>query len=307
MAEPAQAGEERSDAARLMRLATFASTGVAAVLIVAKLAAWYLTGSVAMLSTLIDSVLDLAASAINLLAVRTALQPADHEHRFGHGKAEPLAGLGQAAFISGSALFLLVEASSRFIDPEPIRQGMVGIGVMVLSIALTIGLVSFQRRVVRRTGSVAIGADSLHYASDLLVNVGVIAAMVLASRFGLVLADPLIATAIGLYILYSAFQIGRGAYDQLMDRELGEEERQRIRAIALAHPEVEDLHDLRTRMSGLQTFIQFHIELDGSLPLAEAHRIADEVEAEIREAFAGAEVIIHQDPAGEEQERPFVE
>ncbi len=294
----------RASTERLMRRATYASMAVAIVLIFVKSVAWAMTGSVAMLSTLVDSVLDAAASLINLLAVRHSLQPADREHRFGHGKAEPLAGLGQAMFIGASSLFLLYQAGQRFLEPQPVAQGAVGVGVMLLSIALTIALVGFQRHVIRRTGSVAISADSLHYASDLMVNGGVIVAMVLSVWFGLQIADPVIAALIGLYILYSAAQIAKGAYDQLMDREFGEADRGRIKEIVAAHPEVGGLHDLRTRMSGVQSFIQFHIELDGQLPLAEAHRIADEVEAAVREAFPNAEIIIHQDPDDQEDDTP---
>lgn len=296
--------DQQAEGERLMRRATYASMAVAITLILAKTVAWTMTGSVAMLSTLVDSVLDAAASLINLLAVRHSLQPADREHRFGHGKAEPLAGLGQAMFIGASALFLLYQAVSRFLDPQPVSEGGVGIAVMVLSIVLTIALVWFQRRVIRRTGSVAISADSLHYVSDLMVNGGVILAMVLATQFGLQTADPIIAALIGLYILYSAAQIGRGAYDQLMDREFEEEDRVRIKEIVAGHPEVGGVHDLRTRMSGVRSFIQFHIELDGRMALAEAHRVADEVEAAVLAAFPAAEVIIHQDPDDLDDDTP---
>jgi ferrous-iron efflux pump FieF len=292
----AAAGTARGEA--LMRLATHAAVGVAAVLIAAKLAAWLLTGSVALLTSLVDSVLDLVASVLNLLAVRHALEPADREHRFGHGKAEALAGLGQGAFITGSAVFLIFEAVGRLIEPRPVVQGAVGIGVMLFSIAVTLALVLFQNRVVRRTGSVAISADTLHYKSDLLTNLGVIAALALATQLGWQLADPLIAIAIALYILRGAFGIFRESYDHLMDREFPEEMRRRISEIVLAHPDSRAMHDLRTRWSGNRAFIQFHLELDPYISLLQAHRIADEIEVKIVEAFPGAEVIIHEDPAG---------
>jgi ferrous-iron efflux pump FieF len=156
-----------------MRLATYASVTVASVLIVTKFAAWVMTDSVSLLSTLIDSLLDVAASGLNLIAVHHALQPADFEHRYGHGKAEALAGLGQAAFISGSAAFLLIEAGQRIFNPKTIDNSEIGIAVMVVAIALTVVLVAFQRYVVRKTGSLAIGADSLHYQTDVLVNASV--------------------------------------------------------------------------------------------------------------------------------------
>lgn len=182
--------------ARLIRSATYASVGVAGILIAAKFVAWQATGSVSLLSTLLDSLLDACASLINLYAVRQALQPADAEHRFGHGKAEALSGLAQSAFIGGSGLFLIIEAVDRLITPQPISQGMAGISVMGLSILLTLLLVGFQTYVVRRTGSVAISADSLHYRADLLVNVGVIIAIVIGVYWNQPLADPLIALAI---------------------------------------------------------------------------------------------------------------
>ncbi len=293
-----------ADSGRLMRLATYASVGVAVALIAIKIVAYLLTDSVSMLSTLIDSLLDMAASVINLLAVRTALVPADREHRFGHGKAEPLAAMGQSAFIAGSAAFLLVEAGNRLVNPSALQNSAFGIGVMIVSIVATISLVAFQRSVVRRTGSVAIKADSLHYFSDLLVNCAVIAALILWRQFGWTFVDPLFAAVIGLYILYTAWQIAQGAFDLLMDRELPDAARRRIRDIALAHNAVRDLHDLRTRSSGQATFIQFHLELDGHMPLSRAHEVSDEVEDAILVAFPGAEVIIHQDPAGLAEARP---
>ena len=288
-------------AGRLMRVATYASVTVASILIVVKLTGWLMTDSVAILSSLVDSILDAGASIINLLAVRHALTPADREHRFGHGKAEALAGLAQAAFIAGSAVFLLFQAGERLIDPRLPVQSEVGIAIILFSIVLTLGLVAFQMFVVRRTGSVAISADSLHYRSDLLMNIGVIAALVLTAWFGLAFIDPLFAAAIAAYILYGAVQIFRGAIDPLMDRELPDDQRARIQEIALAHPEVLSLHDLRTRSSGVQTFIQLHLVLDPDMRLIKAHEIADEVEASIMAAFPGAEVIIHQDPDGIEE------
>jgi ferrous-iron efflux pump FieF len=290
--------------ARLLRLATRAAVGVAGLLIVTKLAAWFLTDSVAILSSLMDSVLDVGASLVNMYAVAHALVPADREHRFGHGKAEALAGLAQSAFISGSALFLVAEAVQRLIEPRAIMRDEIGIAVMVLSLVLTLGLVIFQRQVVKHTRSVAISADSMHYRGDILANLGVILALVLAGRFGWIYADAIIALLVAGYILFGAWGIIKSALDQLMDRELPEPQRQRIRRIALAHDRVEDVHDLRTRSSGMQSFIQLHMELDGDLTLMQSHEIADEVEAAIRLAFPGAEVIIHQDPAGLEEWRP---
>ena len=284
--------------ARLMRLATYASVATALTLIVAKLAAWALTGSVAILSTLIDSTLDAAASLVNLWAVRHALTPPDHDHSFGHGKAEPLAGLGQAAFILGSGVLLLVEAVKRFFQPEEVTQGLVGIAVMAFSIVMTLALVAFQKHVLTRANSVAIAADSLHYSGDVLINGSVIVSLAAGMLLGWTFLDPLFAIAIALFLLWNAWGIATGSLDMLMDRELDETERAKIVAIARSHPEVRDLHDLRTRLSGQVGFIQMHLELDPDLPLVRAHAIADHVERAIEAAFPNFEVIIHQDPAG---------
>ena len=283
---------------RLMRLASYVAVSVALVLIAVKLGAWLLTGSVALLSSLIDSVLDAFASIVALVAIRQALTPADKEHRFGHGKAEPIAALGQAAFIVGSALFLSVEAVRRLWSPQPVGQQEIGIAVMVFSILVTLALVAFQAHVIRRTGSLIVSADSLHYKGDLLINLSIIASLVLTGWFDFPLADPVFALGIAAYLLWNAKGIGGEALDMLMDRELPDEERQTILALARAHSGVLGVHDLRTRAAGPIRFIQMHLELDGDTRLAEAHEIADAVEAQIEAAFPGADVIVHQDPHG---------
>lgn len=295
------AAQYAAEAGALMRRATWASVATAGGLVLAKAAAWLLTGSVAVLSSLIDSLLDTLASALNLVAVRHALTPADREHRFGHGKAEPLAGLAQSALIAGSAAFLIYEAAGRLLEPQPIAFAWIGVAVMTLSIAVTMVLVGYQRRVVRATGSVAISADLLHYAGDVLVNGGVIIALVLSATLGWTYADPLIALAVAAYILKNVWHIVVQSTEQLMDRELPDEARRRIAEIVRRHPEVRDLHDLRTRLAGRTTFIQLHLELDGGLSLARAHAIADEVHAELLRDFPNAEILIHQDPAGLEE------
>ena len=289
--------------ARLMQRATHASITVAVVLILAKTFAWGMTESVSVLSSLLDSLLDAVASAVNLFAIRQALVPADREHRFGHGKAEPLAGLAQAAFITGSAVLLLLQAVRRLHAPAPIADSNVGIGVMVFSIVLTFALITYQRHVVRATGSVAIGADRLHYAGDVLLNGSVILALVLSGWFGFAYADPIFGIAVGLYILISALRIGRQSLDLLMDRELPDDQRAKIREIAQSHPEVRSVHDLRTRSSGLDIFVQLHLEMDPDMSLRRAHVVSDAVERDIMAAFPKAEVIIHQDPLGVEEPR----
>ena len=284
--------------AKLMRAATYASVAVAVILIAVKFSAWVTTGSVAILATLVDSLLDALASLFTLLAIRHSLVPADREHRFGHGKAEALAALAQAAFISGSSVLLLFQASQRLLQPQVLSRTEIGIWVMIFSIVVTLALVAFQHYVVRRSGSLAISADSIHYKGDILVNLAVIAALFSSRWFDATFIDPLFGAAIAFYILYSAWQIVTGALDMLMDRELPGEERQRIREIALAHPQVQEVHDIRTRRSGQTIFIQLHLELDPKMPLTQSHEIADTVEDELCAAFDGAEIIIHQDPAG---------
>jgi ferrous-iron efflux pump FieF len=297
---------DRAHNGRLMRRATYAAVSVALTLIIGKAAAVYVTGSVAMLGTLFDSLLDGAASLLNLVAVRHALTPADEDHRFGHGKAEALAGLGQSIFILASAGYIVFEAVTRVLNPAPVEHSMVGIAVTVAAILVTLALVAFQRHVVARTNSLAIAADSTHYRGDLYMNLSVIAALVLSGYFGIHWADPLFGVLIAVLIGHSAVQIALGAWNQLMDRELSEDERERIKAIALSHPEVINLHDLRTRESGMHTFIQFHLELDGAITLLKAHMISDDVERCIIEAFPGAEVLIHQDPVGVEDAAQFM-
>lgn len=280
---------------RLLSLATIWSVATAVVLIVVKTVAWLATGSVSLLASLLDSLMDAVASAVNLVAVRYSLQPADEEHRFGHGKAESLAGLAQAAFISGSALLLLFQAVDRLLHPRPLSTPMLGIWVMVFSIVATLVLLGVQRMAVRRTGSVAIRADALHYFTDLLTNASIILALIL-SMAGWVRADAIFGLGVGGYVLYSALKIGHEAVQHLMDRELPDEVKHEVVATALSHPDVHGVHEIRTRQAGQTRFIQLHLELDPRLSLARAHDIGDEVEMRIRKAVPGADVMIHQDP-----------
>lgn len=283
---------------RLVTLASLASTCTAGVLILGKLAAWLLTGSSSMLASLADSLMDICASLINLLAIRYALAPADEDHSFGHGKAESLASLAQAAFISGSSLILIMNGISRLVSPEPMRHLDLGVAVSVAAILLTLLLVLFQSYVVRHTGSQAIKADRLHYQSDLLFNAGVIVALVLSWN-GWLWADGLLAILLALYILKGAVQIGYEAIQTLMDRQLPDEELNAIEQLARSVPGVHGIHDLRTRQAGPRRFIQLHVELDDLLPLVEAHRAADRVEKLILRVYPSADVIIHMDPLSE--------
>ena len=288
---------------RLMKRATYASVSVAAAMIALKFAAWVATDSVSLLSSLLDSLLDAVASILNVVAVHQAVTPADREHRFGHGKAEPLAGLGHAAFIGGSAAFLFIAAGHHLLHPALPTNSTLGMAVMAIAIAVTLLLVLYQRYVIRHTGSLVVSADELHYRSDIILNGSVILSLAISSGFGWPYSDALCGIAIGLWIIYGAWQVAQKALIQLMDHELPDSERARIRAITLENPAVSAVHDLRTRAAGPTAFIQVHIEMDGDMTLSEAHRVSDEVEAALLAAFPRSEVIIHQDPAGIEEPR----
>ncbi len=285
---------ERSDS-HLLLITGAASVLMAVLLIVLKGSVWYVSGSVSLLASLLDSVMDSLASVVNFFAIRFSLQPADEEHRFGHGKAEALAGLGQAALILLSALLLAREAIDKLLHPQPVEQVSWAIVVMVISIVLTFGLLLLQKYTIRRTGSTAIEADSLHYASDLAVNVGIIIAL-LASLYGMLWVDGTVALLIALYILRAAWGIGAESVQLLLDREIPGDVREDITAIVAAHPQALGFHQLRTRQSGRTQFIQLHVDMDERLSLREAHDLAESIEFAIRERYPMADVIIHEDP-----------
>lgn len=281
--------------ARLLRRASGAALAVALFLALSKAVAWWLSGSVSLLAGLTDSLLDGAASLINLLAVHYSLRPADDDHRYGHGKAEALAGLGQAAFIGVSALLVGAQGVDRLLHPQPLGAPLVGIVVIVVSLLLTAALLAYQRHVVRLTGSTAIRADSLHYRSDLLLNLSILVALVLAS-YGWARLDAVFAIAIAFYILWSAASILREAAAVLMDTELSPEIGEDMQRLARTVPGVLGCHDLRTRISGTRWFVQLHLELPGELSLSRAHALCDEVEAAIKAHYPRAEVLVHADP-----------
>lgn len=281
--------------ARLLRRATHAALATALLLVACKAVAWWLSGSVSLLAGLTDSLLDSAASLLNLLAVHYALRPADDNHRYGHGKAEALAGLGQAMFIGLSAVLVGSQGVDRLLHPEPLGAQAVGVVVMLLSLALTAALLAYQRHVVRVTGSTAIRADSLHYRSDLLLNASILLALVLAG-FGLEQVDALFGIGIAFYILWSAVSIVREAGAVLMDREVSAEVSARLQALAASPPGVLGCHDLRSRVSGTRWFVQVHIDLPADLPLSKAHDLCEAVEQAIRREYPSAEVLVHPDP-----------
>lgn len=290
----------------LTQRAAIASMGMALFLVALKGWATWDTGSVAMLGSLADTALDLVASFVTFLGVRYAAQPADNEHRFGHGKAEALAALFQVVLISVSAFGIGWRSIERFGSTQPTEGLELGLGVSLIAIVATLGLLAYQHMVIRRTGSVAISADHVHYQSDLLLNGAVIAALLLDQLLGWRDADPLFGVAIALWLAWGAWRAASDAVDQLMDREWPPEKKARLVAIAQAHPESAGIHDLRTRTSGGHDFVQFHVWVDPQTTVAEAHRVMDEIEAELMAAFPGTEILIHPDPKGHRDEIGYI-
>jgi ferrous-iron efflux pump FieF len=284
--------------ARLLRSATYASVSVALCLVAAKSWAWLATGSVSMLSSLADSILDSLASALTFWAVRYSMSPADAEHRFGHGKSEGLAALVQGLIIAASGIFVCREAIGRLLEPRPIEQPETGLLVIIAATLATVLLVGYQRYVSRRTGSVAISADAMHYTADVLVNLSVGAAVILTAWTGWQLMDPLVGLGVAGYILFGAFRMVSQSLDILLDREIPLEDRKRVKEIALEHPDVLGLHDMRTRHGGAHYIVQFHLDLHREISLWRSHEILDEVEDRIRTEYPGCEIIIHADPQG---------
>jgi ferrous-iron efflux pump FieF len=282
----------------VLRIA-MAATAVSAVLSFAKGAAWLTGGSVAMLATLADSLIDLGMSATNYMALRYAFQPADDDHRFGHGKAEGIAALAQSAFIAGSCAFVLLQSARGLFTPEiPAHIGS-SVAVLAAGIVITLVLTHFQHRAARATGSLATEADAAHYTGDIVVNGGVIISLLAGKYLGWMWLDPVAALAVALWLLYTARGIGAKAIDMLLDRELDESVRADLMAIIRNTPGVEGLHDFRTRKSGVKLITSFDIEVDPKLTLEAAHEISRVVEAGILAKYFGAEVMIHIDPVGD--------
>lgn len=295
--------------ARATVSAAIASVATALFLLALKaFAAWH-TQSVAMLGSLADTGLDVLASVVTLYGVRLAATPADHDHRFGHGKAEALAALFQVALITASAALIGWRAIVRLGSDAPTQDAEFGIGVSLVAIAATFALLAYQRRVIARTGSVAIRADNVHYQSDLLLNLSVIAALVLDQFMGLRGADPAFGIAIALWLAWGAFNASSQAIDQLMDKEWPEAERDRFVEVAAKHPQLLGIHDFRTRRSGAHDFAQFHLVVAADMTVAAAHDVVEEVEMSLRKEFPKAEVLIHLDPEGhvDEPDNPLVE
>jgi ferrous-iron efflux pump FieF len=292
-------GTPRAERSELTTRAAIASIAMAVVLIALKSWAAYRTDSTAMLGSLADSGIDLVASLVVLLGVRIAAQPADFDHRFGHGKAEALAALVQIILITISAIYIGARAVQRLMSGAQTAEAELGIGVSLVAMALTIGLISYQRYVVRRTGSPAIGTDRLHYSSDLLLNGSVIVALALDQFARLAGADAMFGLAIALWLVWSAWRASRHTFDQLMDREWPDELRRRFLAAAKEFPELAGLHDFRTRTSGTHNFAQFHVWVPADWTVQEAHDRLDRVEEELQRRFPNTEILIHVDPEGQ--------
>jgi ferrous-iron efflux pump FieF len=284
--------------ARLTRSAAHASIAMALFLAVLKGWAAWRTGSTAMLGSLADTALDFVASLATLVGVWVAAQPADESHRFGHGKAEALAAMLQVILIALSAAGIASRAAVRLIAGGRVEAAAEGMAVSAVAILATLGLLAWQRHVIRQTGSLAIRTDNVHYQSDLLLNLAVIAALAIDQYLGFAQADPLFGMAIAAWLLWGAWRASREAVDNLMDREWPEEKRQRFVALAAAHPELSKLHDLRTRTSGHRDFAQFHVDLPAGMTVGAAHAVIDRVEADLLEAFPGLELLVHIDPEG---------
>jgi len=282
--------------ASLMKRASYSSLCVAVLIVTIKIISWFMTGSLSLLSSLIDSLLDIVSSLLNLLAIRYALMPADEDHRFGHGKAEDISTFAQSAFIGGSGMFIIVEGLNRFVNPVVIENEMIGIYVMIASTIIAGFLVLFQRHVVKVTGSTVIRADLFHYKTDMLINLLVVISLLLTIRFGISYLDPIFAMVISAYILKGAYKVGRDAFDNLMDKEFPDIEREKIYESILLNQNIRGVHDLRTRQSGIKPFIQFHLEIDPAVTLRSAHDISDQVEEKLLEIFPNAEIMIHLDP-----------
>lgn len=293
----ARAGDP-AERGRLTTRAALASIAVALLLLTLKGYAAWKTDSIAMLGSLADTGLDLVAACVTLWSVWIAARPADHDHRFGHGKAEALAALFQVVLITLSAIGIAMRAVGRMGEAAATAHADYGIAVSLVATVLTIALIAYQRHVISATRSVAIQADRIHYASDLLLNGAVIVALILDQYLHVPGADPLFGIAIALWLLWGAWGAAWTAIDQLMDKEWPDEKRRHFLAVAQQHPELRGIHDLRTRSSGAHDFVQFHVWVAPEMSVAEAHRVMDEVEAKLAHAFPGVEILIHPDPEG---------
>lgn len=292
--ESSHAAREEAAKTSAARLSIFA----AGFLILLKVATGFLTGSISVWASLLDSAMDILASGINLVAVHAAARPADEDHAYGHGKAESLAGLFQSVVIAASGAFLIWQAIHRLVIPHQTQSEWIGIMTMLIAIAVSVALVRRLRRVARETESLALRSDATHYVSDIFTNSGALLALLIIVLTGWQLADPIISIMIAIYILWSAVSVGRESMDVLMDRRLPLEIDERIAEIVNRYRDrgVLGFHNLRTRRSGSEKFIDLHLEVERDQRLQEAHDITVQVLRDIEAEIPRSRVHIHTDP-----------
>lgn len=284
---------------RYAMIASFWALGTVAVLIVIKGYAYWMSDSAAILATLTDSFTDAAMSFAMLMALRYSLKPADNSHRHGHGKMEGIGAMFQSACLVAAALFLIFESLNRFAQPQEVTNHVLGMWVAAIAVVLSVILVSVQKYCLSKAPSLATESDQAHYTTDIALNGSVIASLLISYNNGPAWVDPLCAIAVALYYLYAARKIGFKSLDMLMDRELPEAVRTRIRETIRRHPDILGYHDLRTRRSGMVIHISFDVEIDPELPLKEAHELTRALEQDILADYPYAEIIIHKDPYGD--------
>lgn len=288
---------------KLKKIATIASVSLAISLSLLKMFGALYTGSLAVLSSMIDSMADIFASSVTFIAVKISSQPADSNHRYGHGKAEAISALIQSAFVAGSGIFVMYDGISRFIKPIQVEQTGIGIVIMLISLISTLALIAFQKYVTSHTASQAIAADSAHYAVDVATNLSIIITLIVVKILDWNWFDTLTAFVVSAYLLYNAYKLARDAIGLLTDKELDDKIRLNIKKIVLSHDFTHGIHDLRTRDLGGEYMFEFHLELDGTLSLYQAHTYTDEVEKALLKAYPNAQIIIHEDPAGLDEDR----
>jgi cation diffusion facilitator family transporter len=284
-------------------MASIVALVVALGLVVIKVWAWLATGSISLLTSAADGLVDVVASTVTFAGVRYAARPADRGHRYGHGKAEAVAAFVQALLLAGAAVGLGIESVQRLFVPQALNQTGFGIWVIVGSSLAAAGLVGMQTLVVGRTGSTAIAADRAHYVTDVAVNLAVLIALLLERFLGWARADAIGALAISVYMVWNAWGMAAHTLIQLLDRELDTAERARIEAVVRGCDGVQSVHDIRTRNGGDRVFVEFHVEVDGALSVAEGHAIGDRAEKSVQQLFQVADVTAHLEPAGIDDER----
>lgn len=294
---------------KLMKLSTYITVSGVSLIIIVKIFGWFATDSVTILASLIDSLLDICVSIMNLSALHYALRPADHEHRFGHGKAEDIAVFSQAVFFILSGIFLIFTATKRFFNPSELvlGSGPLSIEILIFSMVITLLIVMFQYYVMKRAKSHVIEADSLHYLTDFLSNFSAIIGIGIATYYKIPAFDNITAIAIAIYIIFNASKLFKRAFNNLMDHEMADDEKQMIIDIIKSHVKVNGFHDLKTRYAGIKPFIQVHLELKANMTIKEAHIIAHEIEHAILLKIPNAEIIIHQDPEGVDEEVSYLD